>query len=82
MRDLDAFEIAYNNGRAAGLAEKEGLLNEEESRNFLREFLNKELLTWFSSSRASRLLETLTPTIANAIASKMVTHGVRVLKKI
>jgi hypothetical protein len=82
MRDLDAFEIAYNNGRAAGLAEKEGLLNEEESRNFLREFLNKELLTWFSSSRASGLLETLTPTIANTIASKMVTHGVRVLKKI
>ena len=82
MRDLDAFEIAYNNDRAAGLAEKEGLLNEEESRNFLREFLNKELLTWFSSSRASRLLETLTLTIANTIASKMVTHGVRVLKQI
>ena len=82
MKDQDAFEIAYNNGRAAGLAEKEGLLNEEESRDFLRKFLNTELLTWFSVNRASRLLETLVPTIANTIASKMVTYGVRVLKKI
>lgn len=82
MKDVDAFEIAYNNGRAAGLAEKEGLFNEEESRNFLRNFLSTELLTWFSVNRASRLLETFVPTIANAIASKMVTHGVRVLKKI
>ena len=82
MKDVDAFEIAYNNGRAAGLAEKEGLLNEEESRDFLRKILNTELLTQFSVNRASRLLETLVPTIANTIASKMVTCGVRVLKKI
>ena len=82
MKDQDAFEIAYNNGRAAGLAEKEGLLNEEESRDFLREFLNKELLTWFSVSRAGGLFEPLVPTMVNVMASKMVTHGVRVLKKI
>lgn len=82
MRDLDAFEIAYNNGRAAGLAEKEGLLNEEESRDFLKKFLKTELLNWLSVGRANGLLETLAPTIANTIASKMVTHGVRVLKKI
>lgn len=82
MRDLDAFEIAYNNGRAAGLAEKEGLLNEEESRDFLRKFLKTELSAWLSVGRANGLLETLAPTIANTIASKMVTHGVRVLKKI
>lgn len=82
MKDQDAFEIAYNNGRAAGLAEKEGLLNEGESRDFLGNFLQMELSTWFSVSRASGLLETLIPTIANAIASKMVTHGVRVLKRI
>lgn len=82
MKDQDAFEIAYNNGRAAGLAEKEGLLNEEESRNFLEEILKTELLTWFSVSKASGLLKTFVPTIASIIASKMVVRGVRVLKKI
>lgn len=82
MKEQNAFKNVYDNVRAAELAEKEELLNEEESRDFLREFLNIELLTWFSVNRASRLLETLTPTIANTIASKMVTCGVRVLKKI
>ena len=82
MKNQDAFENAYNNVRAAELAEKEGLLNEEESRDFLRNFLNTELSAWFSVTRASSLLETLVPTIANTIASKMVTCGVRVLKKI
>lgn len=82
MKDVDAFEIAYNNGRAAGLAEKEGLLNEEESRDFLRNFLKTELSTWFPVGRTSGSLETLTPIITNTIASKMVIHGVRVLKKI
>lgn len=82
MKEQDAFEIAYNNGRAAGLAEKEGLLNEEESRNFLEEILKTELLTWFSVSKASELLKTFVPTIASIVASKMVVRGVRVLKKI
>ena len=86
MKDQDAFEIAYNNGRAAGLAEKEGLLNEEESRNFLRNFLNEELSARFSVDRDSGLLESLiqplVPAIANTMASKMVVRGVRVLKKI
>jgi hypothetical protein len=82
MRDQDAFEIAYNNGRAAGLTEKEGLLNEKESRDFLRNFLKTELSTWFSVSRAGGLFEPLVPTMIDVMASKMVTHGVRVLKKI
>lgn len=82
MKDQDAFEIAYNNGRAAGLAEKEGLLNEGESRDFLRNFLKTELSTWFSVSRAGGLFEPPVPTMVDVMASKMVTHGVRVLKKI
>lgn len=82
MKEHDAFEIAYNNGRAAGLAEKEGLLNEEESRDFLSEILKTELLTWLSVSKASELLKTFVPTIASIVASKMVVRGARVLKKI
>lgn len=82
MKEQNAFKNVYDNVRAAELAEKEELLNEEESRDFLGKFLNTELLTWFSVNRASRLLEILAPTIANTIASKMVTCGVRVLKKI
>lgn len=82
MKEQGAFENVHDNVRAVGLAEKEELLSEEESRDFLRNFLNTELLAWFSITRASSLLETLIPTIANTIASKMVAYGVRVLKKI
>lgn len=85
MNVQDALEIAYNNGRAAGLAEKEGLLNEKESQDFLRNFLSTEFSARFSVNRDSGLLEflvqPLVPIIADTIASKMVVHGVRVLKK-